>query len=439
MKVLLVDPPCSCFIEYDRWYYPLSLTQLAAELYEKGHDTWVYDADRYHHKDLATMDRREAIRRQSWYYDNVNNFDHKIWLHFIKTLNDINPDVVGVSVFTAKLQSCLNTLKIVKEYNHDIKTCVGGGHVTAVPDTFINNEYVDAVFVGPADNTFPKWIEDGCKQGIICGDPLNIDIKTLPYPRRKALLYPEFFTKRDLMLVSTGRGCVNNCSFCCNNLMTKSRSQFRTSDNIRAELKELIDDYGIDEILLCDASFSDIKLEVMRIAKVIKEFSLNWTCCCRFASTTKELVEFFRDCGCTLIALGVESGSDRMLKKIRKGTNSNEIRKKAKMLHSLGMKFQIHLITGFPEETEEDMDKTLELALEIKPTKICLNNFSPLPGTTDYNAIPCITPEIAASVNQLNPDRVFTKYIDEDTFKRKFDMMIRTFEDYNCQVKCEIV
>ena len=99
------------------------------------------------------------------------------------------------------------------------------------------------------------------------------------------------------------------------------------------------------------------------------------------------------------------------------------------------MKYQVHFISGFPEETEEDMDLTIKLALEIKPTKIYLNNFSPLPGTTDYSSIPCITPGIAATVNQLNPSKVFTKYIDHDVFKFKFNEMIRKCEEYNASVK----
>ena len=113
MRILLVETPFHSFMEYDRWYYPTSLAQIAAVTHATNHKVRIYDADRYFYKDPATIDRDVMIEKQQMYFDNVDNFDHPIWQHYLKTLQDFNPAVVGVSVFTSKLRTALNTLKLI--------------------------------------------------------------------------------------------------------------------------------------------------------------------------------------------------------------------------------------------------------------------------------------------------------------------------------------
>ncbi|MFC1679209.1 B12-binding domain-containing radical SAM protein [Elusimicrobiota bacterium] len=431
MKVLLVDSPFHAFMNYDRWHFPTSLAQLAAVAHEQGHEVHVYDADRYHPKDPATRNRNELIRRQHQYFDNVDNFDHPIWRHLKKTLADIKPDVVGVSVFTCKLKTALNVLKLARECDPKVRTCVGGAHVTALPDSFASNKDVDGVFVGYADATFPQWLKDGCPQGTMRGDMAGIDFETLPYPRRRALLFREHFTPRDVGFVFTSRGCVARCTFCSNSFLWSGKPRFRPSDVVRAEMRELIEEWKIDSFLLGDSSNSDFHEENKRVASVLKEFGLPWSSNVRWATVTRELLEHFMDCGCTGISVGLEAGSDKILKSMRKGCTKKTIREKARMINSLGLGFQLFTIIGFPDETEDEMSETRDFALEIDPTSVSLNSLSPLPGTEVFNGMPGMSAERASTVNQLHPDQCFSKHMDLERFVEIFSKITMSFEEHN--------
>ena len=198
-RVLLVNPPFHAFFEYDRWFYAFSCAQLAGCLREKGLETFVYDGDKYFKKDPLTKQRQEMVRRQSWYSDGVKNNEHYIWNHFRKTLEELKPDIVGVTMWSSFLQSGIKILEICRKFNPAIKICVGGYHVTAIPDYFKNNLLVDAIFVGPSDNSLSDWILGGCKEKYIQTNPKSINITQIPAPSRESLLYPEFFTSTDMV------------------------------------------------------------------------------------------------------------------------------------------------------------------------------------------------------------------------------------------------
>jgi len=431
MRILLVEPPFHSFMHYDRWFYPSSLAQLAAVAHAAGHDVFIYDADKYFYKDISTRERNILILKQQLYYDNVGNYEHYIWQHFKKTLEDIKPDVIGVSVFTCKLDSAITTLRLARNLNPAVKTCVGGAHVTAVPETFVSEEFIDGVFAGYADKTFPEWIADGCPKGIIRGIVKNIDIKDLPYPRRESLLFKENYTLKDMGQTIISRGCVGRCTFCSNSFMWSGKPVFRALESIRAELKELTEEWHIRHVLITDSSFTDVPEESRKVAGILKDFGLTWEINSSWATLNKDLLEYFISCGLRKIYVGLESGSDKVLKYMRKGANRNSIRQKAKIINSLGLEWQLYAITGFPEENLEDMQETLDLALEIQPTSVSLNSFSPLPGTVIYNSIPDMTPELASRVNQLNPDRSFSRHMDINVYRNMFLKMIKVFDSYN--------
>lgn len=435
MRILLVEPPFHSFMHYDRWYYSSSLAQLAACAAEDGHEVFIYDADKYFYKDPATKERSVFILKQQLYYDNVDNEQHYIWQHFMKALKEFNPDIVGVSVFTCKLGSALNTLKLVRKFNPVIKTCVGGAHVTAVPETFVRENCVDGVFVGYADKTFPEWIANGSPPGIIKGMLKDIDIAKLPYPRKQSLLFKEQYTLKDMSFMITSRGCLGRCTFCSNSFMWSGRPVFRTLTSISAELEELIEGWQVKDVLISDSSLCDVPQEAKKVAQLLKDFGLTWATNTSWATMNKDILEHFVNCGCRKIFVGLESGSDKILKYMKKGSTKNLIREKAKVINSLGLQWHLHAIVGFPEENVEDMQETLDFAREIRPTAISLNSFSPLPGTVIYNSIPDISPEFAGTVSQLYPDYSFSKYMDIETYKNMFIKMTEVFDDYNMNSK----
>jgi radical SAM superfamily enzyme YgiQ (UPF0313 family) len=281
--------------------------------------------------------------------------------------------VVGVSVFTCKLQSAHNVLKQVREYNPRIKTCVGGAHVTAVPEDFISHENVDAVFVGYADRAFPDWLGAGCPNGVFHGSVSHEELDALPYVRREALLFPEAYTSKDLSILFAGRGCVGKCIFCSNSFMWKGRPYIRKGDSFEKEVVEMKEKWGVDYLRVKGDSLSDIPTDSQRIVDVLGRHRLPWEANVRWATVTGEIIDNFTANGCKKIFVGLESGTDKLLRYMKKGCTKEIIRKKAHMLNAKGVQWHHFCIVGFPIETVEDMRETLDFVLEIQPTSVSHN------------------------------------------------------------------
>ncbi|MFC1646114.1 B12-binding domain-containing radical SAM protein [Candidatus Omnitrophota bacterium] len=436
-RVLLVDAPFHAFFEYERWWYSFSCAQLAGCLLEKGIETFVYDGDKYFKKDPLTKQRKEMVRRQGWYKDGVSKDDHYIWKHFRKTLDELKPDIVGISVWTCSLSSSIKVLEICKDFNTNIKTCVGGYHVTALPDYFKNLPYVDTIFIGPAEEALPHWILGGCKERFLATDPRSVDIKKIPAPSRESLLYPEFFSSSDMGMLMASRGCPSNCSFCSNKLLTGQKYQFRTIPQIRQEIEHIITKYNVKSLNLIDANFLSNPTKALEIAELIKSFGIPWGTAGLVNIITEELIEKLIDCGCNSLAFGIESGSQTRLMKLNKKIRLEQIEKAAEILNRYKMNWKTFFIVGFPDDTLEEMEETRRFALKIRPSYISLNSFSPLPGTDIYNAwAPTFNYSIEdiAEYNQLNLKTDFMINMDLQTYRKKFTSILDEFDVYNAEV-----
>jgi len=429
MRIMLIEPPFHSFMQYDRWYYPGALAQLASMVHAEGHEVVIYDPDKYFYKDPLNKQRSIFLQKQSLYYDNVDNFDHEVWIHFLKILANYNPDIVGISIYTCKLKSALNTAKLVRYFNQYIKICVGGAHATATPQILISYDDIDAVFTKYADISFPKWISDGCPKGIIEGSFCNnIDIQNIPYARRQSLLFPDNYTKKDLGLLMAGRGCSGCCTFCSNSFMCSGKPKLRSTESISAELTELSDLWNCSFILIGNDSISDNIDVSKKIASMIHERDMSWEGNARWTTVEKDLFEYYLLNGCSRISIGLESGSNKILKYIRKGVNKNLIRRKSSILNELGIHWRLFCVVGFPIETIDDMRETMDFVLELNPTSVSLNSLAPLPGTEVYSDIPGMTLEIASNVNQLYAKYCFSKHMDLDEFKEMFIKMTEVFD-----------
>lgn len=436
-RILLVDSPFHAFFEYEKWWYSFSCVQLASCLLEKGIEAYVYDSDKYFKKDPRTKQREEMVRRQDWYKEGVKNDDHYIWNHFRKTLEELKPDIVGVTMWTSSLHSSIKALEVCKDFNPQIKTCIGGYHVSALPDSFKEHPYVDTIFTGPADYSFSAWILGGCKEKFISSDPLSIDIQKIPAPRRESLLYPEFFSSTDMGMLMTSRGCPFNCSFCSNRLLTCQKYQFRTVAQVRQELEYIIPKYHIQYLNIADANFFANQKKALELAELFKSFGIAWGTQGQISSLSEELLEKLIDCGCSNLSFGIESGSQSRLKKLNKRITLAQIEKASEFLNKYKMKWKAFFIIGFPDDTLEEMEQTRRFALKIKPSYISLNSFVPLPGTDIYNSwVSTFNDSIEeiGEYNQLNPKATFIKNIDTPAYREKFLSILADFEAYNQRV-----
>lgn len=437
-KVLLVDPPFHAFFEYDRWWYSYASAQIAAYLRENGIEAYVYDADKYFKKDPATQNRDEMMKRQHLYQEGVTTDDHYIWKHFRETLNKINPDIVSVATWTSKMQSTFKTLKICKEFNPEMKICVGGYHASAKPDDFKDSPLIDTIFTGPAEFTMLEWIVNGCKEKFVAANPRSIDVTKLPPPSRESLLYPEYYTTSDMSFIMTSRGCPYDCTFCSNKLLTGRKYQMRCVDQVKEEIEHIINRYNIKSLYVGDANFLVNLKKSFEMAKLFKSFNLPWGCAGKIDIITEEFIEKIISYGCTHLSFGIETGTNTGMKTLNKEITVEQVYNASEILNKYKMTWKCFFIVGFPHETLEDMEATRRLALSIGASHITLNSFVPLPGTEIYNTWKSAFEDISTEIyeyNQLNPKATFLQGISLEQYKKTFLSILRDFDNYNNSMK----
>ena len=257
--VLIVEAPFYAFFQYDQWNYAYSCAYYAGIANKNGHKAFVYDADKYFEKDVATLNRMTMVERQVQAQQSLNNEDSHIWKHYCKTLLDIKPDVVLFSTWTFKRASVDIAIELSKKILPHVKIGVGGYHATALPATYTSNPRVDAVFIGPAESTFLQWLEEDCPQHtyttVVSKETFRLDV----HPDRKAFLHPECFLDKDFNMSILSRGCHSNCAFCQNKQLSRQRHIYAEEAYIREEIRIITEEYNNTYAVFADAHFFDSK------------------------------------------------------------------------------------------------------------------------------------------------------------------------------------
>lgn len=224
----------------------------------------------------------------------------------------------------------------------------------------------------------------------------NDDLDSLPFVSK---IYKKYLNIEDYYLsqclypeiqIFAGRGCPFHCTFCSwpENLMGR-KYRSRNPDNLADEFEYVENELPkIREIFIEDDTFTLNKCLVRDFCKELKQrnIEITWSCNAR-ATLDYSTMKAMKDAGCRLLIAGYESGSEKILKNIKKGVTKDEIRKfnaeakKAKLL--------VHgdFIIGLPGETNDSAKETLEFIKELKPNFLQVAVATPIPGTEFYSYV----------------------------------------------------
>lgn len=405
MKVLLIDPPFYRFIKYYNRYFPLGLAYLAAVLRDKGHQVLIYDADANIDK-ASQMDYSDLESKYPEYIKFINNLSHPIWNDLRNTLNDIKPDLVGINFFTTKVASAFRVAQIVKTLFENVLVVAGGPHVSVKADESLKiSPYIDYVVRGEGETCFTHLID-----AVENKKPLNNimglsyknngqiqhnpeaefiqDLDQIPYPAKNLLINKNTYTSEDMGLMMTGRGCPFECTFCSSAGVWKRKTRLRSVENVIGEIRQIQAEYGTTQFSFKDDTFTVNPKRVLEFCNEIKNKNLkiNWECNARVNLIDESLLKQMKSAGCNSIKVGIESGSDRVLKTImKKGITVAQIKQAAGIIHKVGIHWTGYFLMGIPTETRQEMLQTLNLMLNIKPDFASLSVFEPYPGTELHN------------------------------------------------------
>lgn len=213
----------------------------------------------------------------------------------------------------------------------------------------------------------------------------NLD--NLPYPAYHLLpslnVYHTGILNPPFAMVITSRGCPFGCSFCA---YARMGFRFRSPESVIEELKWLKKEYNLKSFIFFDDLVGLKKENFERICEymIAENLQLKWVACTRANLLNEEMLELMKKAGCVEIPIGIESGSEKVLKLTNKGITLDDIRRAAKMLHKVGILFYGLVIIGLPGETHETIEETLKFIKEIDPfyTQFCFA--TPFPNTDIY-------------------------------------------------------
>lgn len=341
-------------------------------------------------------------------------------LNLVQFINHIKrnpPDILGFQFYTYDYNFIKTAVVEIKKHFPEIIIVVGGPHPSVCGEDILNQiPEIDFAFKGEAEKSMPifldliskKEIDYSKVKGLVYrkdGKILsnsqefyeNLDELGLPaWDLIRPETYPEaqhgaFFKNFPIAPIITSRGCPFSCSFCAAHTITGKKFRARSPEHVIKEIELLYTKYRIREIHFVDDNFTLNKERTKRILKLLKESKLriSWAVPngIRIGTLDAQLLQLMRDTGCYLISIGIESGSDRILSYMKKNFTVATIRHEIKFIKSFGFDIAGFFILGFPTETEEDIKKTIELALELPLMRANFFTFLPLPGTEAYKEL----------------------------------------------------
>ncbi|TFH40185.1 MAG: radical SAM protein, partial [ANME-2 cluster archaeon] len=222
------------------------------------------------------------------------------------------------------------------------------------------------------------------------------DLDKMPFVSKiykKHLNIKDYFLSQSLypeIQIFAGRGCPNQCTFCSWPVTLMGRKyRARSYDNIADEFEYIQEEFPeVKEIFIEDDTFTINKKLIRTFCDEIKrrQIDITWSCNAR-ATLDYTTMKAMKEAGCRLLIVGYESGSDEILKRIKKAVNIEQM--KAFTREAKKARLMIHgdFIIGLPGETKETADKTLKFIKELKPNLLQIAIATPIPGTEFYDLV----------------------------------------------------
>ena len=224
--------------------------------------------------------------------------------------------------------------------------------------------------------------------------PDMTDLDKLPFPAWDLVdvqKYKQIWIERHgyfSMNVVTTRGCPYHCNWCAKPIWGQ-RYNSRSPENVAAEIKWLKETYAPDHIWFADDILGLKPKWIERFAKLLKESNavIPFKCLQRADLINEKTAAALAAAGCKTVWLGAESGSQKILDAMDKGDTVADIYRAAQLLHVQRMEVGFFLQFGYPGETWQDVQKTLQMVRDCSPDDMGISVSYPLPGTKFFERV----------------------------------------------------
>lgn len=334
-----------------------------------------------------------------------------------KRIKEFSPDLIGISCnFSVMFAPMSEIVDAASSVAPGASIVVGGHHATSLPKEVMKNKKIDFVIMGEGEISFQALVvaldgDDGGYgdiQGLVWRDgeskvrinpqgALIKDLESLPYPAWHLFPYEKYSQEYDPITVTWGeaeampsilttRGCVAECIFCSVHNTMGRGFRARGLDDVFAEIRFLIDRYGIKKLLILDDNFTHNKKRAKKFCDEFKKqdfgIKIHFLVLALWCMD-EELIDKLHSIGCTSMGFAIESGVQETLNKIiKKPLNLTRAMELLRYAKGRGIHLTGTFVVGFPGETKKDIQRSLYMAnysglFDNREVYIA----TPLPGT----------------------------------------------------------
>lgn len=405
---------------------PISLLFLSAWCNKNGINTRIVDVKK---------EKMDLIKQGN---------DESIFEEIINEVVSLHPKIVGFTAFTTDYFDVMTLAEGVKKKINPV-IVAGGIHAQISPeDFFVEGSPINFVAIGDGEDTLVKLaraIIDRSNEfnnipklarregpDII----INSSIQSENFDYSQMPLVPywdldmEFYAKPNKGLIRfllasgihifTALGCPYQCTFCANQ---DKNIKFRPIEKVIEEIQFCKEHYDIDAFYIQDDTFC---MNPKRVHEFIDKLSslpykFFWGCETRVNLLNHDLLRKLKRSGCIQIDFGVESGSQHMLNRMKKGITVNQIKNAFELCKQEKMRTLANFMFNTPEETEEDVANTYAITDTIRPTIVICGLTVPYLGTPIYKEY--VKPPLSIQEYKMYITRAY-KRDSADMFKNRF-------------------
>ncbi|MBF0146469.1 MAG: radical SAM protein [Magnetococcales bacterium] len=317
--------------------------------------------------------------------------------------------IIGLKAYSPDHNAVRKMAAACKRILPECVVIVGGPHASSLPEYILQKmPEVDYVFKGEGEIGFPMF----CKRVLnghsphdvpslsyriddqVRSNPTRIveELDQLPRIRWEDVdldEYPDFMTSLPFIPVMATRGCPFSCTYCATPNIVGRKMRYRSVDNVIAELRFLKETKGVtginfsdDELTLNPRYFKELCEKL-----IASDLGIQWECSngVRLDTMNEVILDLMYRAGCRYIAVGIESANDEVLERVKKKITTQTIRERVALVHQSKVIPQGLFMIGFPGETEEQILKTIQFAIDLDIDKTNFSIFMPLPGTESFN------------------------------------------------------
>jgi FkbM family methyltransferase len=355
-------------------------------------------------------------------------FDEMVDKNIVSMLENFKPDIIGISVVTPTFPRVKSLCNEIREITK-APIVAGGHHITAVPESIVESS-IDVGVLGEGEATFLELVQCFLQtgsvrnphiQGIVYAEekrfvrtsprPLIRNLDSIPPPDR-ALFNMTYYSRPKRIAhglygkatsMMPSRGCpFGTCNFCSSYLTWGNVARFFPPDYVADEIENIANEYALNFVIFLDDNFTTKVKWLEGLSLLLKERGLDKRICfdCESISTymDEKKALILKEMGCVRIEFGFESGSTRILNKLKAGRVSLQQNERAIDIckrHNISILGNV--IFGYIDETPHEFDESVAWFRSHSIDYVAAHVYTPYPGTPGWKE--CIEKGIIDSMN----------------------------------------